>query len=86
VRRRVGFDPQGRLRRVEVLASDGALEWSAGFGSYEPVGGVPFAHEITLFVTEGRTRVRITLHDVELNPQLPDGIFNIHPAPGLGER
>jgi hypothetical protein len=84
VRRRIGFDPQGRLRRVEVLAPDGELEWSAGFGGYQPVGGVPFAHEITLFVAEGRTRVRIALRDVELNPQLPDGIFRVHPAPGLG--
>jgi len=86
VRQRLGFDAQGRLRRVEALAADGELEWAAGYGSYEPVEGVPFAHEITLFVAEGHTRVRIALRDIELNPELPEGVFHVRPASGAAAR
>ncbi len=78
-RRRLGFDPQGRLRRVEVLSDDGDLEWEAAFGDYEPVGGVSFAHAISLYVAQGKTRAEIRLRDVELNPQLPAGIWSVRP-------
>ena len=78
-RRRLGFDAEGRLLRVEVLAGDGEVLWSAGFGRYAPVGGVPFAHAISLYVAQGDTRAEIRLRDVELNPVLPAGIFSIRP-------
>jgi hypothetical protein len=78
-RRRLGFDAEGRLLRVEVLAEDGGVLWIAGFGRYAPVGGVPFAHAISLYVAEGDTRAEIRLRDVELNPALPAGIFSIRP-------
>lgn len=78
-RRRLGFDAQGRLLRVEVLAEDGDVEWIAAFGDYAPVGGVPFAHAITLYVAQGDTRAEIRLRDVELNPELPAGVFSIRP-------
>lgn len=80
VRQRLGFDPEGRLRRIETVGPDGALEWTAGYGAYEPVGGEPVAHEIELYVAEGRTHVRIALRDVELNPKLPEGTFHVRPA------
>jgi hypothetical protein len=78
-RRRLGFDAQGRLLRIEVLAEEGDVEWVAGFGDYAPVAGVPFAHVITLYVAKGDTRAEIRLRDVELNPTLPVGIFSIRP-------
>jgi hypothetical protein len=81
-RRRLGFDAQGNLRRVEVLAPDGEIEWTAGFDEYAPVGGVPFAHAITLYVAEGGTRAEIRLRDVELNPELPPGIWSVRPPRG----
>jgi hypothetical protein len=77
---RLGFDADGRLLRVEVLAEDGEVEWKAAFGDYAPLGGVPFAHAITLYVARGETRAEIRLRDVELNPALPVGIFSIRPA------
>ena len=87
-RRRLGFDAQGRLLRVEVLAPDGEPEWTAEFGAYAPVGGVDFAHAITLHVTQGDTHAEIRLRDVELNPELPVGIWSIRPprAAALGSR
>ena len=86
--RRLGFDAQGRLERVEVLAEDGEPRWKAAFGGFEPVGGVPFAHAITLWVARGDTRAEIRLRDVELNPELPAGVFSIRPprAAALGSR
>ncbi len=78
-RRRLVFDKEGRLREIEVLAPDGELEWTAGFDEYAPVGGVAFAHEITLYVAAGETRARIRLRDVELNPELPPGIWSVRP-------
>jgi hypothetical protein len=87
-RRRLGFDAQGRLKQVEVLAEEGEVEWSAAFGDYAPVAGVPFAHAITLYVAKGDTRAEIQLRDVELNPELPVGIFSIRPprSAALGNR
>jgi hypothetical protein len=78
-RRRLGFDAQGRLSRIEVLHPDGEVEWIAAFGGYTPVAGVPFAHEISLYVAAGETRAEIRLRDVELNPELPPGIFSVRP-------
>lgn len=78
-RRRLDFDPEGRLLRAEVFAPDGASEWVASFGDYEPVGGVAFAHSITLYVAAGDTLARIRLRDVELNPELPPGVWSVRP-------
>jgi hypothetical protein len=78
-RRRLRFDGEGRLLHVDVLAEGGDVEWSAVFGDYAPVGGVPFAHSITLRVARGGTLARIRLRDVELNPELPAGIWSIRP-------
>ena len=43
------------------------------------VGSVPFAHVITLHVARGDTRATIRLRDVELNPELPAGVWSIRP-------
>ena len=85
-RRRLRFDPEGRLRQVEVIAPDGELEWAAGFGEYAPVGGVPFAHAITLYVAAGATRAEIRLRDIELNPELPPGIWSVRPPRSAAAR
>jgi hypothetical protein len=86
-RRRLGFDAQGRLSLLTLLTPEGRIQWSAGFRDYALVGGVPFAHAIDLYVAAGRTRARIRLRDVELNPELPPGIFSVRPArSAAGER
>lgn len=80
VRRRLSFDEQGRLAGLEVLGEDGELAWRARWSGFAPVGGVSFAHAIQLWVAEGDTRAAIALRDVELNPELPPGIFSVRPA------
>jgi hypothetical protein len=83
-RRRLDFDGEGRLRRIEALAPDGETEWIAGFGDYAAVGDVPFAHSIRLWVAAGETLVTIRLRDVELNPELPPGVWSVRPLQSAG--
>jgi len=80
VRERRSFDALGRLRRVERLAEDGEVVWSARFDAYEPVSGVPFAHAIRLEATQPAMRAELVLSGVELNPALPADIFRLRPA------
>lgn len=77
LRRRMAFDAEGRLRRLEVREG-GRVAWEARFAGYELVDGRPFAHEIVLDVPKAATRAEITLRDVELNPPLPDGVFRLN--------
>ncbi len=84
---RLRFDAQGRLRRIERLAAQGDVVWSARFDAYEPISGVPFAHRIELESTQPATRAELVLSGVELNPTLPADIFQLRPAlkPGRPE-
>jgi len=77
VRRRIAFDAEGRLRETELLEPDGSTRWRATFADYERVGDTSFAHSIVLDVAADGTHVEISLRDVELNPELPPGIFRI---------
>lgn len=79
VRRRVAFDAAARLREFEVLDDDGAVRWRAQFDDYAAVDGASFAHSIVLDVAAGAAHVEISLRDVELNPDLPPGLFRIRP-------
>jgi len=77
---RVTFDPEGRLRTFEALDDSGAVLWDARFDEYRDVGGSPFAHSIGLDVRSGKTRAEITFRNVELNPDLPPGMFRLFPS------
>ena len=86
---RATFDPAGRLRALEVLDDSGAVLWAAQFDEYRDIGGSPFAHSIGLDVRSGMTRVEISFRNVELNPDLPPGLFRLFSsgegdAPGTG--
>ncbi len=86
---RVTFDSAGRLRALEVLDDFGAILWGAQFDEYRDVGGSPFAHSIDLAVRSGKTRAEISFRKVELNPDLPPGVFRLFPSregdpPGAG--
>ena len=81
VRRRAGFDREGRLRWVEALDAGGERVWRAEFRDYSLVDGVAFAHDLSLEVVAGGTRAEITLRDVELNPELPPDIFRLRAPP-----
>jgi hypothetical protein len=84
VRRRAGFDAQGRLRRLEVLDAGGAWRWRAEFDGYASVGGEAFAHAVSLEVAAGDTRAEISLRDVELNPELSPELFSLRAPAAAG--
>jgi len=77
---RVTFDPAGRLRAFAVLDDFGTVLWEARFDEYRDVGGSPFAHSIDLAVRSGQTRAEISFRNVELNPDLPPGLFRLFPS------
>ncbi len=77
---RVAFDSAGRLRAFEVLDDFGVVLWAAQFGAYRDVGGSPFAHSIGLDIRSGMTRAEISFRNVELNPDLPAGLFRLYPS------
>lgn len=77
LRRRMAFDEEGRLRRLEAHEG-GRLLFGARFADYREVDGRPFAHEIELVVPEPASRAELSLSDVELNPPLASGIFRLN--------
>ena len=82
LRRRVVFDAEGRLLRLEVFEIGGQRRWQATFDDYKPVDGTPFAHRVVLDVNAGGTHAELELHDVELNPPLQPDIFRLR-APAV---
>lgn len=77
---RATFDPDGLLRAFEVLDDLGAIVWAAQFDEYRDVDGSPFAYSIGLDVRSGETRAEISFRKVELNPDLPPGLFRLFPS------
>jgi hypothetical protein len=77
---RVTFDPAGRLRAFELLDGSGVVVWAAQFDAYRDVDGSPFAHSIEVDVRSGMTRAEISFSRVELNPDLPLGMFRLFPS------
>jgi len=77
IRRRLVFDADGRLRRWTDLAHDGSALAEVRFEDYAEVDGSSLAHAISLSVAGGATRAELSLSDVQLNPELPAGIFRL---------
>jgi outer membrane lipoprotein-sorting protein len=77
---RVTFDAAGRLQAFEALDDSGAVLWVAQFDAYRDVDGSAFAHSIQVDVRSGKTRAEISFRNVELNPDLPPGMFRLFPA------
>jgi hypothetical protein len=78
--RRLEFDAAAHLRRLEVHAPDGSLVWQAVYDDYRPVAGASFPHAIALEFPAAEARAKITFQWVELNPELPPGIFALERA------
>ncbi len=79
---RATFDPAGQLRALERLDDSAAVVWAAHFDAYRDVDGSAFAHSIAVDVRSGMTHAEISFRNVELNPELPPGTFQLFPAGG----
>jgi len=76
-RQSLSFDPDGHLAESERFDALGHWVWRAKFDDYRAVDGEWLAHGIELDVALGETHAEISLRDVELNPELPEGIFQL---------
>ncbi len=79
LRQRLDFDSEGRLARVEAYEPGERLLWSAEYRGHQPIGGVEFAYEIVLWFPASQTQVELDFKQVELNPDLPEGVFTLPP-------
>ena len=81
--RRIRFDFQGRVVRVEELGDAGSPAWSVDYGAFAAVGGADFPHHLVL-VTGDETRAAVELRDLELNADLPPDWFRLPGSAGPG--
>jgi hypothetical protein len=82
--RSLWFGAEGRLERAEEWSSDDRLRWQVGYDRYRDVGGQPFAHTIEFEFPRYEAQATVAFRTVELNPDVPDGTFELHLA-GDGE-
>lgn len=88
---RFEFDAEGRLRRVETRAGrllgadadaeDGSVLWDVRYDDYDDVDGSPYAHDVALAFPAFDTHARVSMHQVELNPELAPDAFVLN-VPG----
>jgi len=72
----VTADPSSRLwTSFRAATSDDSFEVYSTFPEYQTVGDVMFPSRIVS--TTGGAPVRCTLRDVEINPELPDALFEL---------
>lgn len=79
VRRVVEFGAGGELRRLAQSDESGEVAWEALFDDYEEIDGAPFARDVALRSSSGRTHAALLLRAVELNPDVPADIFRLRP-------
>lgn len=81
LRERVWFDGAARLRSGEILAGAGATVRQTRFDAWTQQDGVAFPREIAVEFPPLDVRARLSLSDVELNPDAPPELFRIRAAP-----
>jgi hypothetical protein len=77
VRQRFEVGAEGELSRLETLDADGELRWAAVYSSYRDVDGEAFAFEVELQFPRVGANAKFDFRSVELNPELPEGIFSL---------
>lgn len=76
-RERLEFDADARLRGWARLDRGGEVLSEARFDDYQALGDDAFAREIGLFDRSSGARARLRFAQVELNPALPPGVFDL---------
>jgi hypothetical protein len=84
--RRLEFDRDAQLRRLELADPLEGVLWEAHFDDYRRVGGTRFAHSIELRFPATGARAQLSFREVELNPELSADIFVLDLPARVGER
>jgi hypothetical protein len=79
VRRVVEFGKTGELRRLAQSDERGDTVWEALFDDFVEIDGAPFARNVALRSSSGRTRAELVFRSIELNPDLAADIFRLRP-------
>ncbi len=79
VRRIVEFGAEGELRRLAQADDSGEVAWEALFDDFAEIDGTPFARDVALRSSSGRSHAALVLRSVELNPDVPEDIFRLRP-------
>jgi len=83
VRHRIEFDEADLLVAYHVRAPSGPELLSVRYDDFRLVGDEPFAHAVTLDFPETALHAEIAYKQVELNPDLPGGLFRLEIGGGV---
>jgi hypothetical protein len=74
---RLEFDARERLVAWAELGADGSVRAEARFADFRPTAGADFPYEVELRDHTSGARARVRFVQVELNPVLPPGAFDL---------
>jgi len=77
---RLRFDAEGRLVEYQVFERSETRSLDVTYDDFRDLAGVSFPHRIRLEFPLTKTKVRISLQGVVLNPSLPEDIFAVEGA------
>lgn len=82
--RRLEFDAEGQLSRIEDRLGTGGVRWEVGYDRHREVGGEVFAHTVDFRFPRMESRAVVSFRGVELNPEINDATFVLR-IPGEGD-
>lgn len=74
------FDSRGELRAATWESAGGESLLEVRYDDFREVGEERFAHEIKIVFPRERARAALSYREVELNPELPDALFQLRDA------
>jgi hypothetical protein len=84
-RERIELDSKGHLLVEQRLDAALRVHRRAEFGDYATGGDVDFAREFEVAFPTLELRVGLTLRDVELNPEIPAGLYRLRAGATAGQ-
>lgn len=71
------------LRRSVETAPDGSTRWQATYDDYIEVDGQSFPTDIRFIDERSGADTAVRVKSITLNPEIPEGVFQQTPAPGM---
>lgn len=68
------------LKKSEMIDNKRGIAMSAEFGNYQEIGSLSFPKDITITFLNRPDSMQIKYEDIELNTDLPDGLFTLTPS------